>query len=1002
MRIEVVDNALDGRRLAQALRAEGWRVTERAFETLLSDGSSAEVVLLAGDVPETPELLRRVREEQPAGAKVVLLGHQSVERSVTDIVYALRADATFARPVPVAEVLALLESFRSSAERGTLSEGRDRHPRDPHAAGALEPTRHDELDDVPPRPRVERTMELGADLSDAWHDVADASDDAFDEDERLDDDRGLTGFEETSQVVDGARIRAARRTTVAEIDEKLEGLIGQVRRLGTSQEGERHGAREANDADRESEPTTGEVRLADILEEFVDHTRLLTRRGRSLSGTDDDASQSSDASELEDDDSALTGELVSGVLSGADLEPDASVVARLSRDRSRASTGDALVGPRAHEDTPQPSVSAEGDRHDVHAGLDATGLHRMRGPASAPDGAASAGAERTGDGVADDGLREQGEASGRGDARARTSLLGPEDAPPVRHASPRDESGASGDGARSESQHPRARVSTVALSSATYGTLDPLDQDGSSAGMGSASGVGLEADDVRESARAPSERAAVSPRLRELLRDADRRAFPSAPPLTLDLPLGHERPDELVPDDLIHEFYLPVDPKEDDPLDAFTYFGGDPQSQADGLSASGFASVGGAGSVAGGASGEGSSAGALSSAGSEVHAASRSGREGTPITQSPAARPSGPPSAPPPKVRGIGFGERVGHEQRGTVRDFDVLRLLWRLTAQPQAHELVLSGEDFSTLSLVIDGERVRSMDGPTALHAIRLLQREGRRASTVNTELDAAFELERLVSAGQVGRFEADRYLRRAREDALGTVFAAGTLDFCVRRAKPTRRSAPATMPSLFASLVETARRTVTREMLFSTTPSSSRLSVHGSEGDSLEAFAQRILLDPELVLFLKRNEGASLASLLSDVPADAGLEGLLLVLAKIGLVQLETAEATHSEIPDPEAAKAELQRAHEHALEGNYLRLLGLAQGANPREVVEAYERAHRGIKAIPLAALGLDGLEKRRAFVLQTLEEARFVLSNPRWARAYGLALFGDKHNGGRPEA
>ena len=58
-----------------------------------------------------------------------------------------------------------------------------------------------------------------------------------------------------------------------------------------------------------------------------------------------------------------------------------------------------------------------------------------------------------------------------------------------------------------------------------------------------------------------------------LLGDADRRLFPNEAPLELSFPVGDETPDVLVPDDLLAESSTPLEPREADPLEAFTFVG---------------------------------------------------------------------------------------------------------------------------------------------------------------------------------------------------------------------------------------------------------------------------------------------------------------------------------------------------------------------------------------------------------------------------------------------
>jgi len=337
----------------------------------------------------------------------------------------------------------------------------------------------------------------------------------------------------------------------------------------------------------------------------------------------------------------------------------------------------------------------------------------------------------------------------------------------------------------------------------------------------------------------------ISPRLRDLLLQADRRVFPSAPALDLRFAAGNESPEELVPAELLEHFGAPMgDATDDDPLDAFTYVGAVPPPDVpDAASLAQRKAAGQApalqstsrpsepppslslpifssspdGELDRDADSELDLLGIGPSTSAELQAIESLG--GIPVLDdeedasaqvvsvvtplpghATGMRPSS--SLPPalPVARGHGsaapradleLGEPTpdGHGRQGPLEECGSLRLLWHLVDRRLDVDVMLKVESdgrrgerpIELRLMLVDGD-VRRMEGGVALRVLDELARERRLTATAKDEAAAVRQLEAHVAERALTRFELDRRLRNARESILHDAILARSGSFLMR----------------------------------------------------------------------------------------------------------------------------------------------------------------------------------------------------------------------------
>ena len=485
----------------------------------------------------------------------------------------------------------------------------------------------------------------------------------------------------------------------------------------------------------------------------------------------------------------------------------------------------------------------------------------------------------------------------------------------------------------------------------------------------------------------PVEAADLSPRLRRLILDADRRVFPASPPLDLRFAAGDETPDELVPDELLEVVPVAAEPVEEDPLDAFTYVGPVPEHSLTPLP--------------GGAPDPNR---AWLSSGSEPAISVRAELSGPGSVSAPSiAEVSEVKAAPPPRdvtvsrssetQDEIGFGERTerGRGRRGELGEADALRLLWRALETGDDVRVTLELEGLPPLRLRIARDDLCAFDGPVASRVLAFLEARGRApAGAVSpNEESAQAALDAMVASGTLGRFELDRLLRRAREDILFDAVASTGGSFDLR---PTGVDGPAATRllarPLATVLVEGARRRLGPSRV-------RRLVGGGALALSLTPLAaarfERAGIEPELVSLLVRSEGALLDEVIDAAPPEEGVAGAVYALIAAGALRLAPSEGALGRTSDPAAAaRAAIEAAARLAEDGTYFAVLGVSPDAAPRDLRAAWETRRRELSELRLGPLGLEELEPRVRLALDAVDEAFEVLEDPELCESYRLGL------------
>ncbi|MEM9071960.1 MAG: hypothetical protein AAGE52_25860 [Myxococcota bacterium] len=429
--------------------------------------------------------------------------------------------------------------------------------------------------------------------------------------------------------------------------------------------------------------------------------------------------------------------------------------------------------------------------------------------------------------------------------------------------------------------------------------------------------------------------AELSAHLVEMLREADRRIFPSEAPLDLRFPGGDDPADEIVPDQMLAEVSLPLDVPEADPLEAFTFVG---------------------------------TADLIESTESPIEEGER-----TPHTV---------------QERGGDSVSSTVHSdltREGMLPAAGALRVLWQAHDEARATTVQFDVPGGPSMVLTIHRHQVVGFEGPTYLRVAAQLRAEGRLRTSVDDEESATTLLQNEVRVGHLSEYELAARVRRAREDLIGELITMPEARFALR-SQPSPSGPRVFAGSLMAVACEQARRTVRAE---------DALRWLGFERQSKlvlsNTFAARALdagLEPELVAAFEAAAEGAVGELLSVPPPGAGVAGALFTLAAGDAVRVDGEARDY--VINAALVRERLLALHARALEGSYFAILELRREATRREVEEARRRLSRELALMDLAFLGLENLDGLRREALIAIDEASEMLMNDRLRRAYAESL------------
>ncbi len=146
-----------------------------------------------------------------------------------------------------------------------------------------------------------------------------------------------------------------------------------------------------------------------------------------------------------------------------------------------------------------------------------------------------------------------------------------------------------------------------------------------------------------------------------------------------------------------------------------------------------------------------------------------------------------------------------------------------------------------------------------------------------------------------------------------------------------------------------------------------------------------------PELAGLLTSAAGVTLEALVAAAPAEEGVVGAVYAFVCAGGLRVEAAPA----VRELSGAAAERARREVAALasvteDADYFAVLGVPRDVQPRDLHAAYVERTRALRALPLAALGLEALEPTRDAILVALADALDVLADARLRARYTQAL------------
>ena len=477
---------------------------------------------------------------------------------------------------------------------------------------------------------------------------------------------------------------------------------------------------------------------------------------------------------------------------------------------------------------------------------------------------------------------------------------------------------------------------------------------------------------------------AISVRLFEVLRNADRRLFPDKPPVSLLFASGEDSARELVSPVLLQEMELPAD--EELSFGAFTFLG----------VGSGVADV--------------AVSEVVSAQVSSVKSREKLGPAEVTLTEPPSASGGGVTAAgirvsedfvsaslagnsSSATIDALELGEPSadGLGRRGEVVDAGVLRILWMIIRRKLDVQLRLElGEGIRLLMVIRRGRLVR-LGGPVGLRAFELLRRDGIVSTVPGQDAKAMEMLRQRLSDGLISRYEYYRLIAQAREWLIHEAVASRGGVFHVRPigegdAGETGQVSLG-LGALAPVMVEGARQRLGENRVRRVMASTEGVLELGPEAPARLVEAS---LEPEITELIMDFEGMSLESIFATAPKGTGVPGLIIALYEIGGVDFVSKPSKKPlSVMSPSAVREGLESLYEIAQSHDYFRILGVGPEVSLREVEVAYGTRQAQIENLPVGP-GSD-LARMRDDFLQVAREAYRVLREEPMRRAYRDALY-----------
>lgn len=487
----------------------------------------------------------------------------------------------------------------------------------------------------------------------------------------------------------------------------------------------------------------------------------------------------------------------------------------------------------------------------------------------------------------------------------------------------------------------------------------------------------------------------LSPRLRSLLEEADKRVFPDGPRLEVTFPASDESPDDLVPADLLDHVVNSLDMPEEDALESLTFVGPSPVMISEGTAKS-VNTRNRASQFPTDAESNALEFGSSPSRAGESVGSERRMRHAVPELRSvlPLRKTGAEVQS---EVDSSLFRDKQTSSlpSEGSFGDVGLMPLILRLSDERASGVLRVNANDAGEIRLLMESGSLRAIGTHAAVRVVESMRVARMWDEAVGTEKECMASLKRRVASNMLSSFELEKSLTRARFEAWCEIVTStgGEYSWGALTARDADLAAQPRRPfssDVVTLLVDASRRKLSTARVLELL-GDAIVRIAGDRARQKSVFQT---LPIEVEAWLYENTPRSLSVLLTEAPAEEGIAGIVYALSVAGVLELEAEPTLDIRNDDAKQRVNEmLERAKELAEDGDYFALLALPRNATTREVREAFEERSRVFRALPLADLGLYRHEATRESLLYILQDAYEVLSNESVRADYASSLFGE---------